>query len=105
MSLNHQGIAGYGASHANAAYAEHAYAATNVQLRVQRSEKKKVMLVLDTYATDDDSTVIFTLHMDGVLLASGNKTTLEMLKGKLMGRFNVSRHGRRVTGAGNVSHP
>ena len=43
-------------------------------------------------ATDDDSTVILTLYqyVNDVLLVGGNKTTLEMLKGKLMRRFQTS---------------
>lgn len=44
-------------------------------------------------AKDDDSTVILTLYVDDVLLAGGNKATLEMLKGKLMSRFKMSDMG------------
>lgn len=44
-------------------------------------------------ATDDDSKVILTLCMDDVLLAGGNKATLEMLKGKLMSLCKISYMG------------
>lgn len=40
-------------------------------------------------ATDGESTAILTLYVDAVLLAGGNKATLEMPKGKLS-RFKVS---------------
>ena len=40
-------------------------------------------------STDVDSTVILTLYVDDVLLAGGNKVTLEMIKGKLMSRFKM----------------
>lgn len=38
-------------------------------------------------ATDDNLAVVFTLYVDDVLLAGGNKPTLEILKGKLINRF------------------
>ncbi|CAM9555992.1 unnamed protein product, partial [Laminaria digitata] len=43
--------------------------------------------------TDDNSKVILTLCIDDVLLAGGNKATLEMLKGKLMSLFKISDMG------------
>ena len=44
-------------------------------------------------STDDDSTVILTLYVDDVLLEGGSKATLEMIKGKLMSRFEMSDMG------------
>ena len=44
-------------------------------------------------STDGDSTVILTLYVDDVLLAGGNTTTLEMIKGKLISRVNMSAMG------------
>ena len=38
-------------------------------------------------STDDDSTGIPTLYVNDVLLAGSNKTSLEMIKEKLMSRF------------------
>lgn len=44
-------------------------------------------------STDDDSTAILTLYVEFMVLAGGNKGTLEMLKGKLMSRLEMSHMG------------
>ena len=44
-------------------------------------------------SADDDSMVIITLCVDDVRLAGGNNATLEMIKGKLMSRFEMSDMG------------
>ena len=41
-------------------------------------------------ATDDDTTVILALFVNDLLMAGGNKATLEILQGKLMSHFKMS---------------
>ena len=49
-----------------------------------------MVTVKQCLATDEDSMIILILYVDDVLLAAGKKTTLGMLKGKLMSRFKIS---------------